>query len=150
MDKDIQQYSISLKVILKRNDGKILVMKLPQGYSHPGCYDFPWGRIEKKEFDVDLISILKREIKEEVWDIKINISKYPIANWRTYCQPTEKFNWDEYIFFNFYEAEFINWDIQLSNEHDEYMWVDLKKLDVDKHFSDWLADWVRQYLSQKK
>ena len=134
MDNTIQYYAVWLKAILKRADGKVLILKVPEWYKQAWFYDFPGWRIDKTEFNVELSDILKREISEEVWDIKYTINMSPISSWRTYCEPNEKYNYEEYIFYNYYECEYISWDILVSEEHSEFEWVDLSELDIRKHF----------------
>ena len=65
MDNTIQYYAVWLKAILKRADGKVLILKVPEWYKQAWFYDFPGWRIDKTEFNVELSDILKREISEE-------------------------------------------------------------------------------------
>ncbi len=149
MDLSIQHYAISLKVILKRKDWKVLVIKVPEGPRMWWYYDLPWWRIDVWEFKVDLLDILWREIYEELWNIKFQLQWTPIANARVYCKPCEKYNYEEYIFYNFYEWRYLWGDIKLSNEHCEYKWIDLEGVNIETYFLEWFRDGIVQYLQLK-
>ena len=75
--KKIANYNISLKVFLQNEKWETLILKTPDSSSYEWNYDLPGGRIDEDEFYVDLLDILDREIKEEVWDIKYKINNKP-------------------------------------------------------------------------
>lgn len=77
--KKIANYNISLKVFLKNKKWETLILKTPDSSSYEWNYDLPWGRIDEDEFYVDLLDILDREIKEEVWNIKYKVNNKPVA-----------------------------------------------------------------------
>ena len=59
-------YQVSLKAILKNVEGSVLVLKADFEGPLSGYYDLPGGRIDESEFDIPLLDILKREIREEI------------------------------------------------------------------------------------
>ncbi len=143
--KKIANYNISLKVFLKNNNWEILILKTPDTSSYHWKYDFPWGRIDEEEFFVDLLDILDREIKEEIWNIKYKINNKPVAVARHRAQyDTHK----EDIFYPFYEAKILNWDIKISNEHNNFKWVDLSSIILEDYFENGMLDAVKMYLNK--
>lgn len=143
--KKIANYNISLKVFIKNIDWEVLILKTPITSSYKGNYDLPWGRIDEDEFYVDLLEILDREIKEEVWDIKYKIKNKPVAISR---HRAEYSNRVEDIFYTFYEAEIISWDIIVSKEHSDYKWVNLSEIILEDYFISGILDWTKMYLSK--
>lgn len=113
--------------------------------SYKWNYDLPWGRIDQDEFYVNLLDILDREIKEEVWNIKYKINNKPVAVSRHRAEYSDRV---EDIFYSFYEAEIISWDICISNEHDGYKWVKLSDIILKDYFISWIFDWVEMYLNK--
>lgn len=143
--KNIADYNISLKVFLKNKKWEILILKTPNNSSFHWKYDFPWGRIDKDEFYTNLLDILKREILEEVWDIKYNIIDKPVAIARHRAQyDTHK----EDIFYSFWEADLLDWDIKISDEHNNFKWVDLSEIIIEDYFESGMLDAVKMYLNK--
>lgn len=141
--KEIAHYNISLKVFLKNKKWETLILKTPDTSSFHWKYDFPWGRIDESEFYIDLLDILDREIKEEVWDIKYKINNNIVAIARHRAQyDTHK----EDIFYPFYEAEILSWDINISNEHDNFIWIKLENIVLEDYFESGMLDAVKMYL----
>lgn len=143
--KKMANYNVSLKVFLQNDKWETLILKTPDSSSYEWNYDLPWGRIDEDEFYVDLLDILDREIKEEVWDIKYEVSSRPVAVSRHRAQyDTHK----EDIFYPFYEAKIISWDIHISDEHSWYKWVKLNDIVFEDYFISWILDWVKMYLNK--
>ena len=145
--KKVANYNISLKVFLKNNKWEVLVLKTPDSSSYMWNYDLAWWRIDENEFYVDLLDILDREIKEEVWNIKYNIINKPVAVSR---HRAEYIDHTEDIFYIFYEAEIISWNISISDEHSDYKWVILNDIILEDYFISWILDGTKMYLNKKK
>lgn len=143
--KKIANYNISLKVFLQNDKWETLILKTPDSSSFHGNYDLPWGRIDEDEFYVDLLDILDREIKEEVWNIKYTVNKKPVAVFRHRAEYNDRV---EDIFYPFYEAKIISWDINISDEHSEYKWVKLSDIVLEEYFISWILDWAKMYLDK--
>ena len=141
-------YYISLKLILRRADGKILGLKEYQG-SYAGWYDLPGGRIAESEFKVPFVDILKREIQEELGNIKCKINPTPVAVGRHLTLAKfSKMGKDVPVFYLFFEGEYRSGKPKISDEHSELAWLDLGK--PEKHFKSGLLDGLRIYLKGKK
>jgi len=143
--KKIANYNISLKVFIQNNKWETLILKTPEDSSYKWTYDLPWGRIDEDEFYVDLLDILDREIKEEVWNIKYKVNNKPVAVWRHRAEYNDRV---EDIFYPFYEAKIISWDINISDEHSEYKWVKLNEIVLEDYFISWILDWAKMYLNK--
>ena len=145
MKKTIAYYNISLKVFLQNDRWETLVLKTPETSSFLWKYDFPWGRIDQDEFYTDLLEVLDREIKEEIWDIKYNIKNKIVAVSRHRAEYKDRV---EDIFYCFYEAKMISGDIVFSNEHRGFEWIKLDGVILEDHFISGMLDGVKMYLSK--
>lgn len=143
--KKVANYNISLKVFLKNNKWEVLILKTPENSSFKWKYDFPGWRIDEDEFYVDLLDILDREIKEEVWNIKYIVNNKPVAVSR---HRAEYSDYVEDIFYPFFEAKILSWDISISKEHNNYKWVNLGEIILEDYFISWMLDWAKMYLSK--
>ena len=143
--KKIANYNVSLKVFLKNDKWEILILKTPDNSSFHWKYDFPWWRIDEDEFYVDLLDILDREIKEEVWDIIYKINDKPVAVSRHRAQ---YINRKEDLFYSFYEADILEWNITISHEHSEYKWIKLNDIILEDYFESGILDAVKMYLNK--
>lgn len=141
--KQIANYNISLKVFLQNEKWETLILKTPETSTYKWRYDLPWGRIDEDEFYTDLLDILDREIKEEVWDIRYEIKNKPVAVWRHKAIHKDRV---EDIFYCFYEARILYWDIRVSNEHSDYKWVKLSDIKLSDYFISWILEWTKMYL----
>lgn len=143
--KKIANYNISLKVFLKNKNWKVLILKTPDSSTFHWKYDFPWGRIDEGEFYTDLLDILDREIKEEVWNIKYDINNKVVAVARHRAQyETHK----EDRFYPFYEANILDWSIDISDEHNNFKWVKLEDIILEDYFESGMLDAVKMYLNK--
>lgn len=77
MSKDF--YHVSLKIILKNQQGQGLILRVLNSGSFAGYYDLPGGRIDISEFRTALPKIIKREIIEEIGKIKYKLNEKPAA-----------------------------------------------------------------------
>jgi len=104
------------------HQGKVLLLRESSKYddgSNPNKYDVVGGRIKPgQHFKESLL----REIEEET-GLKIEIGKpFFVNEWR----PTVKGEpW--HIVGTFFECPAENDKVQLSNDHDHYMWIDPKE-----------------------
>jgi len=112
---DYMYFQVSVKAIVK--DGpKILLLETPDDY-----YDFPGGRIDETEKDLELHEVLKRELQEELGNnIKFTVGDIAFASKRRYT----KNNKENRLIAIFYEVNYISGEIKLSEEHDTYRWID--------------------------
>ncbi len=121
--REIAQYHVGLKALIRRGDEYLFLhFNNPAGGSY---YDWPGGRIDVGEEDVDLMSILDREIREELGsEIQYKLGKPAFVSRRFFP------DYDLKIFLTMFEAELLSGEIKLSNEHLQFEW--LKPEDVKK------------------
>jgi len=147
MAQETDLYQISRKVILKNQDGKVLILNVSQsGGAYVGFYDLPGGRIDKNEFAIPLLEIVKREINEEIGDIQFKIKPNSVAIGR-HCFPARpsRDKEDTHIFYVFYEADFVSGEIKISEEHDGFEWIDLSTIDLEKYFTSGILEGMKMY-----
>ena len=113
---------VACKAIIVR-DGRILLMRESAAYdtnTKAGLYQFPGGRVEPGEPFMDG---LLREIQEET-AIKITIGKpFHIDEW----MPTVK-GQKLHIVAIFFVCEYQTGEVRLSEEHDDFQWVNLEEV----------------------
>jgi 8-oxo-dGTP pyrophosphatase MutT (NUDIX family) len=134
-------FQVSIKAIVK-NGSKILLLETPDGY-----YDFPGGRIDETEKDLELHEVLKREIQEELGkNIKFIINDVAFASKRRF---TEK-NKDNRLIAIYYEVEYLSGEIKLSDEHSKYSWINPSSIleEPDKFMSKDEYNQYNKYLSK--
>jgi len=149
MKKEKDFYQISLKVIIKNDNGEILLLNAdPQG-SFAGFYDLPGGRIDTDEFTTPFFDIIKREISEEVGDIKYSLSSKPVAVGRHLIPASMSKNGsDIHILYLFFEAKHISGEITISNEHIGFKWADLTKEEPAKLLKSGNLEGIEMYLAK--
>ena len=102
-------------------EGKVLLLKESSKYSdgaHAGKFDVVGGRVKPGErFDENLI----REVEEET-GLKVKIGKpFAVAEWRPEVRDEK---WQ--IIGTFFECEASGKEVKLSEDHEEYQWIDAK------------------------
>lgn len=143
MIKD-QIFFVGQKALIKNKNNEILVL-----YDEIIGLDLPGGKVQTGE--VDVISSLKREVKEET-DLLINV-KNPFYTW-VFNYPVQKEGLDKRTGGNLYlvgyDCEFVSGEITLSNEHTGFEWVSKNNYNklhnkgghykiVDYYFSEYLS-----------
>lgn len=149
MSKQQDFYQISLKVILKNAQGEMLILETDYGSTFAGFHDLPGGRINKDEFSVPLLEIIKREISEEIGNIDIVINEIPVAIGRHHVKKehTRSKN-DFHLLYVFYEARMNGGDITLSDEHEGFKWIDPEKIELEKYFTSGILEGMKMYLKK--
>ena len=120
-------FCVGQKAFIEKG-GKVLVLFDPvEGL------DFPGGKIqegEAKDGDAQsLLDALKREVKEET-NLEIDIFD-PFAVW--YHEfPAHHRNAGKVVYLVAFRCEYVSGEVELSNEHNKFKWVDQKSYkDVD-------------------
>ena len=98
-------FEVGQKAFIER-DGQVLVVFFPNGW-----LDFPGGRIEEGESD--LVESLKREVREET-NLEVEVGT-PFATW---------LGRGETVYLVGYRCRYVVGEVELSNEHNDYRWVD--------------------------
>lgn len=141
-------YQVSLKIFLKNREGKTLILESPDESFFAGSYDFPGGRIDENEHGVSLENILKREILEELGDIKYQLKYKPVAVGRHQVPSKQSPGTIVSILMLFFEAEYLEGEIKLSEEHTKFAWEDLESMDLEKSFKGGTLEAVKMYLGK--
>ena len=146
MAKDF--YQVSLKIILKNEQGQILVLKGHPRGSFAGFYDLPGGRIEEDEFSIPLDLIIEREIKEEIGEVDVEIGLKPVAVGRHLIPAamTEEKK-DLHLLYVFFEAKLRSGQVSISNEHDGYKWLSLNDINLADFFKSGILEGIKMYLN---
>jgi len=144
----VANYNISLKCFLKNKNWEVLILKSPENSSFKWLYDFPWWRIDEDEFEVDYVEILKREIFEESWILKVEVKDKTVAIWRH--KAIKVWKEDESIFYVFFEwfIEDENQKVIISHEHVGFEWIKLEEIKLEDYFISWYLEWVKMYLGK--
>lgn len=115
---------VAIKAIIEK-DGKILVLKRSSAEEvYDNLWDIPGGRMEFGEQPNEAI---KREIMEET-NLEAEIIS-PFAVWSFMAKPDLQVVGITMI------AKYVSGDVELSEEHSEFRWIDAKefsKLEADK------------------
>ncbi len=103
--------------IIRNEQGEILVAKRDSNQPHPGKWEFPGGKLEKNE---DQIDGLKREIFEE---LKINIEI------SSFCGEVQHLYSEYYVILKAIYAKIRKNSPPMElNVHDEVLWVEVENL----------------------
>lgn len=143
-------YQVSLKVLLKNQQGEFLLLKARMQDTYGGFYDLPGGRIDAEEFTAPFTDIIKRELGEEVKNITYTLKPKPIAIARHNLTAAHNFSGkDIHILYVLFEAFYKGGDILVSDEHEGYIWVDLRKEDPAKYLKSGNLEGVQMYLAKQ-
>jgi len=142
-------FNVSLKLVLENEEGEILGMKCQNEGYLAGYYDLPGGRINPDELQAPFEQIIDREVTEEVGsDVKYEIEPRPISISK---QPffSQTLGRDNCMFMVFFKAKYLSGEIEISEEHIGYKWLDLKKEPAEKYFTGGFLDGIKGYLGSK-
>jgi 8-oxo-dGTP diphosphatase len=120
---------VSLRAIVKKGNEILLVQRALDDSWEPGTWEFPGGKVDPGE---DLNDALKREVKEETGlDVRV---EEPLFFW------DEKINKEKYAHLRhvvlFFECSVpINAKFKISNEHNDYTWLNLREIKTKENLS---------------
>ncbi len=107
------QYSLAVKGIIRRDDGKILVLKRSDKDDHkPGVWETVGGGMDAEETPQEA---LRREILEETG---LSVAVGSPFNVFSFKKDTGEFK----VGITFL-CEYLGGDVTLSDEHSEYRWI---------------------------
>lgn len=108
-------YQVTVKLQLM-DSGKLLVLTTPDNF-----IDFPGGRIDNTEQGLDMEDALAREIREELGgELRYRIVDTAFVAYRSYDWDSET----KHVLAVHYRAEYIGGNIELSDEHEQFTWVE--------------------------
>ena len=132
-------FQITQKAFI-RNGNNLLVMKDRKS----GEGDLPGGRMNEDEFYNDWLWSLKREISEELGqEIKLEINPEIILIHK------HRVNLGNHpCVILGYHVEYLSGEIQISDEHDFFKWVDVRTFQPEELFSEYMLEAVQLYLQR--
>ncbi len=111
------QYHLAVKGIIRRKDGKILVLKRSNKDDHkPGVWESVGGGMDREETPQEALS---REISEETGMVVSVDSPFNVF---TFKKDTGEFK----VGITFL-CEYTDGEVKLSDEHSEYRWIEPKE-----------------------
>jgi len=126
-------YHVGLKILLKKEDEFLFLTDAVGKH-----LDLPGGRIDDVEHNVPLTEVIAREVGEELGEeMKYKLGK-PVFQFRRHFESKNM-----HVFLTVYEAEYLSGEIQLSDEHSNYQWINPRKVDLTEkdffHKEEYLA-----------
>lgn len=113
-------WQVATKALLFNGEGKLLALTTPDGY-----LDFPGGRVDETERQQPWTESLKREVGEELGpSITFEPQNIAFVSKRSYHHDGTT----HYIAAIYFTARYIGGDIELSDEHAQYAWIDPKTI----------------------
>lgn len=137
------RYRLTVNVIIRRHDGRILLLKRSsRSRIHPGRWDLPGGKTEACE---DFHGTLCREVLEET-GLGITLTGLAGASELTIDGLP--------VVFLVMGGELRSGEVRLSNEHDEFLWTEPDQalsMDLCEQFRDVVQDYsLRMSASHEK
>ncbi len=150
MPREKDLYQISLKLILKNENGEILILGGARGGTYEGYFDLPGGRIDTVEFNDPFESIIKRELQEEVGNVDVEINPQPVALGRHMLTKKDNDHKDVHVLYIFFAAMYKGGNIVISPEHTSSKWIDLKTIDPKQYFKSGILQGIEMYLKNDR
>ena len=146
MDNDKDLYFVAVKVFLRDKNSNLLIIK-----DKFGDWDIPGGRLREIDFEAPLDKVLERKIKEELGTIHFVLGK-PLLFMR---HERDEILADgrkarRRIFAVGYEAEYIDGEILLGKNHEQYEWANLNNFQPEKYFSGGWLKGIEEYKEIKR
>jgi 8-oxo-dGTP diphosphatase len=134
-------FQITQKAFIRKGD-LLLVMRDKKS----GEGDLPGGRMNQNEFFENWIDSLKRELEEELGtSMKLKISEDVVLIHK------HRVNLGNHpCVILGYDCEYISGEINISDEHDFFEWVDIKTFKAETFYSEYMLEAVSKYLSRFK
>jgi 8-oxo-dGTP diphosphatase len=131
-------FQITQKAFIRKGN-LLLIMKDKKS----GEGDLPGGRMDQKEFFEDWIESLKRELQEELGN-KIQLKIFPDV----ILVHKHMVNLGKHpCIILGYDCEYISGEVEISEEHDFFQWVDMESFQPANFFSEYMLEAVQKFLS---
>ncbi len=129
-------YQISLKLIIKNKENKILGLKSLGGGMFRGKFDLPGGRINADEIHEPFTSIVAREVLEELGSFRYDIDPSPVAISKAEFPDYPGMNGKTFrVLYIFFGADYVSGDFKISDEHSGFEWLDLSAINIMEKFA---------------
>lgn len=143
------EFQVSLKIILKNKDGKILLLKPPTTSALVGYFDLPGGRIQKGQEKNSLRGTITRELGEEIGtEVTYQLQETPVAISRHFYFSQRK-QQEQCLFLIFFEAHYKGGIIKISDEHTAYQWVQITSRNLRRYFIKGALEGMWSYTHKK-
>lgn len=138
-DKKYAEFLISQKILIyDPKEKRFLVLKVneslwsKEALSAYGTWDLPGGRIQKDE---DREESLVMEVAEEIGKVDFEI----VGNVHLVDASSSNRRTLRPIILGYY----LGGEVTLSDEHEEYKWIEKKEIDANKEYYPWLKESIR-------
>ena len=117
-----KDWGLTVRGVVKKEDKILILRRHPKSRNNPHKYELPGGKVDPGEFfDVALI----REFKEET-NLDVNIeSLFEVVQDEFISRRTNQPISTVQLMMN---LEIIGGELQISDEHDDFKWVDIEEL----------------------
>jgi len=128
-------FEVSLKLVVKDANNRILLLKVPDNNQMAGYFDLPGGRINESEKSQSLKTAIQRELVEELGsNVQLEIKETPVAVGR-HGYISKDTGEERWIFWVLFEALYKGGEIQISSEHKEYEWLEVNAKNLSELFT---------------
>lgn len=133
-----QRFRVAQKILLFNQKKEVLTIRFSSNekiipLEMHGKWDFPGGGLEWHETRDEGLA---REIREEIGNIKYQVGK-PIYVWDWYHRRVNNVPTVRTVCV-LYEGQFLEGEIKLNHEHDDFKWVKIEDLNkLDFHLDDY-------------
>lgn len=138
-------FEVSLKVLLTNDHGEqLILLARSDNKNWSNKYDLPGGRINNDEIKTDFLTLVAREVTEEVGQVNYRLRPDPVAmsmwQYRGECKKM----------FILFEASYISGKIKLSEEHNHFTWQSVRDPKVRNRFPSVLKKLLNNYITWNK
>lgn len=110
-------YGLTMRGVIKNNENEILILKRhPKSKTDPEMWELPGGKVENGEHFTDA---LVREIKEET-GLDVDVGDF--------CEAVQNDYMHKRTVQMIMYLEIIEGNVEISDEHTEFMWAGLDKI----------------------
>jgi len=138
-------FQVSVKIILKKKDGKILILKNPKTSDDDQFWDLPGGRLNNDEFDAPYQDLVDRELREELGDrVRCKLAFDPASFGRHTFRPSPSGPLTQ-VFYLLLPARYLGGRIKVSKEHAGHKWVRIEQIQLQKYFTSGILESLQRY-----